>query len=312
MTGVIPRSATMVLVSTRQVLLLALGVVAVSFSAIFIRLSHAPALSIALYRNAISAAIVLPPMLVLRRAEVKRLTRTQLALALLAGAILAAHFALWISSLSRTTIAASVVLVTTSPVFVAVGARVLFGERISRRALGGILVAVAGAGVVSGGGFSLSGRAFQGDILALLGAVAAAGYFLAGRHLRQDLSLLAYVGLVYASCTIALVPMALAGHAPLAGFPPSTWGLFLLMAIVPQMLGHTVFNYLLKDVDATLVAIAIMGEPVGSTLLALVFFAEVPPWTAVAGGALILAGIYVAVTVQARMVRPTGVAVPLE
>src|SRR5436309_1480800 len=185
-TGVIPRSATMVLVSTRQVLLLALGVVAVSFSAIFIRLSHAPALSIALYRNAISAAIVLPPMLVLRRAEVKRLTRTHLALALLAG------------------------------------------------------------------------------------------------------------------------------HAPLAGFPPSTWGLFLLMAIVPQMLGHTVFNYLLKDVDATLVAIAIMGEPVGSTLLALVFFAEVPPWTAVAGGALILAGIYVAVTVQARMVRPTGVAVPLE
>ena len=302
----------MVRVSVRQVLLLALGVLAVSFSAIFIRLAHAPALSIALYRNAISAGLVVPPMLVLRRSEVKGLSRTQIALALLAGAILAAHFALWISSLSRTTIAASVVLVTTSPIFVAVGTRVLFGDRISRRALAGILAAVAGAGVVSGGGFALSGRAFQGDLLALGGAVAAAGYFLAGRHLRRDLSLLTYVGLVYASCSIVLVPMALADHAPLTGFAPSTWGWFVLMAMVPQMLGDTVFNYLLKDIDATLVAVAIMGEPVGSTVLALAFFGEAPPWTAVVGGAVVLVGIYVAVTAQARAARPAEVAVPLE
>jgi drug/metabolite transporter (DMT)-like permease len=303
-------------VPIRQTLLLCTGVVAVSFSAIFIRQAHAPAVSIALYRNAFAAAGLLPIVLLRRREELRRLSRGQVGVAALAGAILALHFALWITSLGFTSIAASVVLVTVSPIVVAFASRVLFGERISPRALAGILAGVAGAGVVSGGGFAISTRAAEGDLLAIAGAVAAAGYFVAGRHLRQDVSALTYVGVVYTVCAIVLVPVAALSHSAFTGFPLKTWGLFLLMAAVPQMLGHTVFNYLLRDVSATVVAVSILGEPIGSTLLAMAIFGEVPPWTAVAGGVLIMIGIYVAITGQARARRagdePVPVAVPVE
>jgi drug/metabolite transporter (DMT)-like permease len=201
-----------------------------------------------------------------------------------------------------TTIAASVVLVTTSPIFVAAGARVVFGDRIGRATLGGILVGLFGAAIVSGGDVQLSARAVGGDLLAIGGAAAAAGYFLAGRAIRRDVSLLTYVAVVYTTCAIALLPVALSA-GPLAGFDAKTWWMLVLLAVVPQGIGHTTFNYLLRDVDATVVAISIMAEPIGSTLLAIAFFGEVPPWTAFLGGALILAGIYVAVTAQARTRR---------
>ena len=293
--------------SIRNAALLTTGVIAVSFSAIFIREAHAPALTVALYRNAFSAALVVPVALARRRRELRTLTRGQVVIALGSGALLAVHFGTWIASLSYTTIAASVVLVTASPILVAAASARLFGERTGRTALIGILAGVVGAAVVSGGDlFVLSPRAAGGDLLAVAGAVAAAGYFVAGRRLRQDVSLLTYVALVYTTCAMLLWPAALISGARLTGFPARTWGLFVLMALVPQMLGHTVFNYLLRDVSATVVAISIMGEPVGSTLLALAFFGEVPPWTAVAGGALILAGIYVAVTAQGRERRRTA------
>ena len=291
-------------------MLLTIGVVAVSFSAIFIRQAHAPALTVALYRNAISAAMVLPLAAWLRRGELRAIAPRRVGIAVLAGAILAAHFAAWISSLSYTSIAASVVLVTSSPILVAAASRILYGERIRPATMTGIMVGLAGAGIVSGGGFAISSRAAWGDFLALAGAVAAGGYFVAGRHLRQELSLLTYVALVYTTCALVLLPVVVLSGTRLSGFPAKTWGLFVLMAVVPQMLGHTVFNYLLKEVDATIVAISIMGEPIGSTLLALAFFGETPPWTAVAGGVLILAGIYVAVTAQARGRRT--IPVPVE
>jgi len=236
------------------------------------------------------------------------------AIAVASGALLAIHFGTWIASLSYTTIAASVVLVTASPILVAAASARLFDERVGRTALVGIVAGLAGAAIVSGGDlFVLSARAAGGDLLAVAGAVAAGGYFVAGRRLRRDLSVLTYVALVYTTCAILLWPSALVAGARLTGFPARTWGLFVLMALVPQMLGHTVFNYLLKDVSATVVAVSIMGEPVGSTLLALAFFGEVPPWTAVVGGLLILAGIYVAVTARGRERRRAVQAVtPLE
>ncbi len=289
-----------------------MGVVAVSFSAIFIRLAHAPAVSIAFYRNAFAAALVVPLAVARRRPELRALTGRQRLILTASGGLLAVHFATWIASLSYTTIAASVVLVTASPILVAVASSVLFGERVARRAIVGILVGLAGAAIVSGGDLIVvSGRAAGGDLLAVAGAVAAAGYFVAGRRLRQDLSLLTYVATVYATCALLLWPAAVLSGARLTGFPAKTWGLFVLMALVPQMLGHTVFNYLLKDVSATVVAISVMGEPIGSTLLALAFFGETPPWTAVLGGLLLLAGIYVAVTAEGRARRRQPVT-PLE
>jgi len=288
-------------VTFRQVVLLAVAVVAVSFSAIFIRLAHAPSLTIALYRNAFAAAVMLPLAIVRRPDEFRALTRRQLTIAMGSGAVLAVHFATWISSLSYTTIAASVVLVTASPILVAAAERLLFGEKTARRAMAGILVGLAGVAVISGGDlFVLSRRAAGGDLLALAGAAAGGAYFVAGRTLRREMSLLAYTGVVYATCAALLIPAALMAGARLGGFPAKTWVLLVLMAVIPQTLGHTVFNYLLKEVSATVVAIAVMGEPVGATLLGLAFFGETPPWTAVAGGALVLAGIYVALTAHGR------------
>ena len=289
--------------SFRNGLLLVTGVVAVSFSAIFIRYAEAPSLTIAMYRQVLAAAVVLPLALVLRREEIRTLSRRQLGMAAGSGALLALHFATWIPSVKMTTVAASVVLVTASPIFVAAGSRILFGERVGAITMGGILVGLAGAAVVSGGDFAVSTRAVIGDLLALAGALAAAGYFLVGRRLRQEVSALTYVGLVYATCAFLLWPVAALSGSRLAGFDGTTWAMFVLLALVPQLLGHTIFNFVLKEVSATVVTISVMGEPVGSTLLALAFFGEVPPGTAVVGGVLVLGGIYVAVTAQARATR---------
>ncbi len=295
----------------RQVALLTVGVIAVSFSAIFIRLAHAPSLSIALYRNAFAAAVMLPLAIAKKPGEFRALTRRQVTIAVGSGAVLAVHFAVWISSLSYTTIAASVVLVTASPILVAAAERALFGERTSGKAMTGILLGLAGVAIISGGDLLvLSRRAAGGDLLALAGAAAAGAYFVAGRTLRQEISLLTYAGVVYTTCAVLLLPMAALSGARLVGFPSKTWGLFVLMALIPQSLGHTVFNYLLGEVRATVVAVAVMGEPVGATLLGLAIFGEVPPWTAVVGGVLILAGIYVALNAQARGRRRAAAAVP--
>jgi drug/metabolite transporter (DMT)-like permease len=287
-------------VRSRHIALLALGVLAVSTSAPMIRLADAPPLAVALYRNLFAAAVLLPLAVLRHRDELRSVGRVRAGALAVAGLFLAIHFASWIPSVALTTVAASTVLVTSQPVWAAAGSRLLLGEPVRRSAVVGIVVALAGAVLISGADFAVSGRAFAGDLLALLGAVTAAGYLLTGRRLRRDLSLLVYTGVVYSVCAALLLGASLVVGSPLAGFEPRVWVLFVLMAVGPQILGHTVFNYLLRDLDATVVAVAIMGEPVGASLLALAFFGEVPPWSAVVGGALVLAGIYVAVTAQAR------------
>jgi drug/metabolite transporter (DMT)-like permease len=285
--------------SPRQLALLATGVVAVAFSSILIRLADAPALSIAFYRNAIAAAVVLPLALVRHRGELRSLSARDWSVAVLAGGFLAVHFALWVPSLEYTSVAASTVLVTTQPVWVAlIGGAV--GERVSRRGLLGIALSLIGAVLISGGDLGLSPRAAFGDVLALLGAIMAAAYFLSGRSVRRRLSLVPYVAIAYATCAVLLAAVVGVAGEPFTGFPANVWLLFVLMAVIPQFLGHTVFNYLLADVEASVVAIAVTGEPVGATLLALAIFGELPRWTAFVGGALILAGIYVTISAQAR------------
>jgi drug/metabolite transporter (DMT)-like permease len=285
---------------TRSAVLLAVGTVAVGFAAIFIRLADAPSLSIAFYRNAIAAAILLPLAILRHPGELRGLTRRQVALLALSGAFLAVHFATWISSLALTTVAASVVLVTSAPIFTVAAERVLFGTRVSRRVMVGILLALLGTLVISGGALAVSGRAALGDLLALAGAVAGAGYFLAGQRLRPAVSLLTYAGVVYAICAALLLATVLIAGDPLGGFDAETWWMLLLLALVPQIVGHTTFNYLLADLSATVVAVAVMGEPVVSALLAVAFFGEVPSWATILGGAVLLAGIYVALTSGSR------------
>jgi drug/metabolite transporter (DMT)-like permease len=291
------------------VALLVLGVVSVASSSILIRVAEAPALAVAFYRNAAAAAVLLPIALARHGDELRSLSVREWGTALLAGALLAAHFALWIPSLSYTTVAASTVLVTTQPVWVALIGRAL-GERVGRRMLLGIGLALAGAVLISGGDLGISARAAYGDLLALGGAVAAAGYFLAGRRLRRRISLTTYTGLAYSTTAVILAGAVAVSGTPFAGFEPRVWGLFLLMAIGPQIGGHTVFNYLLGHLEAGTVAVAVTGEPVVASLLALAFFGEVPSWAAVAGGVLILAGIAITIAAETRG-RPVELA-PVE
>jgi drug/metabolite transporter (DMT)-like permease len=285
---------------SRHLGLLALAVLAVSSSAILIRLAEAPALAVSFYRCAMAAAVLLPIALLRHGAEVRSLGRREWVVAMASAAALAAHFALWVPSLSYTSVAASTVLVTSSPVWVALLGRMTIGERVSRVGGAGIALSLAGAAVISWGDVGVSARAALGDALALAGAIAAAAYVLAGRDLRQRMTLLTYAGIVYTGAAALLGAAMLVTSTPFTGYPPDVWGLFVLMTLGPQLLGHTVFNYLLADVEASVVAISVTAEPVGASLLALAVFWEVPSVSAVAGGVLILGGIYVTVAGQAR------------
>jgi drug/metabolite transporter (DMT)-like permease len=287
-------------VSRRQATLLVVGVLAVSFSAVLVVLAgDTPPLAIAFYRCAMAATVLVPLALVHHRDELRGLSRRQWRLALLSGGFLAAHFATWIPSLSYTSVAASSVLVTTQPLWVALFGR-LVGERTSRRAMIGIGVAFAGTIVVAGGDVGGSGRALLGDALAIAGAICGAGYVLSGRNLRQRVSVVPYTAVVYATAAAILAVVLLVSGTPFTGYAPKIWLLFVLITIGPQFLGHTVFNYLLGHLEASVVAIAIMAEPVGATLLAFVILGTAPSVSAVAGGALILAGVYVAIATGTR------------
>jgi drug/metabolite transporter (DMT)-like permease len=267
---------------------------------------------VAFYRTGFAAVLLLLLAIRRHRAELLSLTRRDLVRLIGAGALLAVHFVTWFTSLSLTTVAASTVLVTLQVIFVAAGGWLFLRERIPLAAGVGIAVALGGSIVVSGGDFSASTRAFLGDLLALAGAATAGGYLLAGRALRRRISLLTYAGVVYAACAVLLTPAMLVAGTPFGGYEAADWGFFVALALGPQILGHTTFNFLLRDIDAAVVAVAIMGEPVGASLLALALFGEVPPLTAIAGGAVILAGIYVAITAQARRSDGRVVDAPVE
>jgi drug/metabolite transporter (DMT)-like permease len=286
--------------SSRHAVLLALGVLAVSSSAILIRLADAPALAVSFYRCGMAAGAIVPLALLRHHDELRALDRRAWLVSLLSAGALAAHFALWVPSLSYTTVAASTVLVTSSPVWVALLGRITGRERVTRLGAAGIALSLLGAIVISGGDVTVSVRAAFGDLLALGGAIAAAVYVLAGRELRPRLSLLSYTAIVYAGAAALLAIAMVASGTPFVGYSPRVWSLFVLMTVGPQFLGHTVFNYLLAHVEASIVAIAVTAEPIGASLLALAVLGEAPSPSALAGGALILFGIYLAVSGQAR------------
>jgi drug/metabolite transporter (DMT)-like permease len=199
-----------------------------------------------------------------------------------------------------TTVAASTVLVSTSPLWSAGIARIFLGERLRRTVAIGIGIAFAGAALISGFDFTLSARAFGGDMLALIGAAAVAGHRIVALGPRRRLSLIPFVAIMYGVCSVALLVVVLASGIPLTGFEAETWLWMILIAIGPQVVGHTLFNLLLRDVDPTVLATAIMGEAVGATLLALALFGEVPTAGAIAGGVLLLLGIFIAIRAQSR------------
>jgi drug/metabolite transporter (DMT)-like permease len=289
------------------VLALGVAVLAVSTSAILVRWSDAPNVVKALYRVSFTVG-VLVPLAVRDRASIGQIRRRDGVVAVAAGVALAAHFVLWFRSLDHTTVAASVTLVQAQPAFVAVGAWLLLGERVSRRGAVGIAVALVGmaglsvgrtaAATVRGGATpGVVGTAY-GNGLALLAAVAVAAYYLAGRSLRRRLGVLPYVAVVYTACALALLVVAVTRGVPLLGYPPHEWALFVGMAIGPGVFGHTVINWALGHLESHVVSVTLLGEPLGSTVLAVVLLSEVPTVGTLGGGAVVLVGIYV--TASAR------------
>ncbi len=253
-----------------------IGILAISSASILIRLTAAPALSIAAYRVGVASLLLSPRLFRLRRTP-PHLSRKPLLALVSAGVFLAAHFALWISSLQWTSVASSVALVSTSPLFAGVLSALLLKERPSRRLWTGILVTLAGSLLVTGFDTTLSGTGLGGDLLALGGAVMAAGYLLAGRLARCHLDIGFYAVSVYATAALILTALCLGLKVPLSGFDPRTYQLLILLGVVPQLIGHTAFNWALRFLPATLVAVLTLGEPIGATFLAWLLLREPIP-----------------------------------
>jgi drug/metabolite transporter (DMT)-like permease len=275
---------------------LAVAVVAISTGAVLVRLSDAPSAVAAFYRVFFTTLPLLPVAVWRYRSAFRRIGGRDLLGAALAGVALAVHFAAWFESLAWTSVAASVTLVQSQPLFVAVGAWLLLRERLTRRMLAGILVAVVGMAAMSTGdllgGVLVGPDPLLGNGLAVLGAVMAAGYVLAGRSLRRRVALVPYVVVVYSVCTVCLLVIALLQGGPLVGYPASEWLVFVGLAIGPGLLGHTVINWTLAHLESSVVSVSLLGEPIGATLLAFALLGEDPTVYTVAGGVVVLAGIY--------------------
>ncbi len=276
-------------------LALAGAVTAVSFAGPLVRFSGADALVISAWRLLFSVGIIGTILLARGRfLGPTRLSRKEWALGLGAGALLAGHFWAWIASVQLTTIANSAVLVSTQPLFVAAFSVWFLKEHPAPRQWLGIVVAVIGAGIIGWGDLAIGGTALGGDGLAILASIMAAGYFSIGRSLRQKLDIWAYTGLVYGAAAVILtVGVLVSPDIPLTGYPGQDWAVFLALAAVPMMMGHTGINYALRYLPAYVANLASLGEPVGATIIAWVLPAigEVPPPQTLMGGLLILFGI---------------------
>jgi len=286
------------------------GIIAISTASILIRFAQrdAPSLVIAAFRLTLATLLLLPWLLVRERASLRRLSRAQVAWNVFSGVLLAIHFASWITSLEYTSVASSVVLVSTAPLFVAMLSPVTVREPLTRNLLFGLLFALAGSTLV---GMSdacvvekglacpsleqfFSGTAIKGDALALIGAIAGSGYILIGRYLREKVDLVPYISIAYGSAAVCLVVAGLSAGYSAAGYPARTYLWFILLAVVPQILGHSTLNWALRHLPAAFVSISLLGEPVGSSVLAFAILGEQPGWIKILGALLILTGIAVA------------------
>jgi drug/metabolite transporter (DMT)-like permease len=287
------------------------GIFAVASASLLIRFAQreVSSLVIAAYRMGLSGLILIPFSIPRHNTELRGLSRREFGLAALAGLLLALHFATWILSLEYTSVASSVVLVTTNPLWVALLAPFVLKEKLYPLIVIGLVVALAGTLVIGASDAChqtasglvcppiaefIQGKAFLGDLLALAGAWAGAGYILIGRRLRPKLSLTPYIFLVYGLAGIALITMVAVSGLPAFGFSPIIYLYLLLLALLPQLLGHSSFNWALAHLPASYVSIALLGEPVGASILAAIVLGEFPSGLKLAGVALILIGILIA------------------
>ena len=290
---------------TRDVALMAVAVVGVSLSGPLTAMVVAPVLAIAFWRNAVGAAAMFPVLLTRERSTLRGLRLRDLRSSAVAGLFLAAHFAAWLPSLNMTTVAASIALVTTTPIWTALAARIA-GVRLPAAVWWGLVLAVLGAGLIAGVDVTVSWRAVAGDGLALLGAMAAGGYVLAGARARERLATSAYTVVCYSVCALVLAVAARLVDVPLWGFSARDWWLIAAITVVAQLLGHTLLNLVLSSVGPTVVSLAVLLEVPGSLVVALVLLGQAPPLLALPGMVAVVVGVAMVV----RASRPSTLVEP--
>lgn len=281
------------------------GVVVLSFASVLIKVTPAPSAVIAAGRMVVAVVALSPFALARLPARRQELRGVSLWPMLLAGLFLAVHFALWIESIRRTSVASSVVLVAMNPIFVAALSPLVLRERVSWRLVLAVVLGVVGAAIIAGPQLK-SSAATVGNLLALGGAACAAGYLMAGRSVRPRLSLVSYIYLVYGIAAAVLLVYALATGTRLTGYTGPAWLFIVLLGLGPQLLGHTSFNWALKYVSAPTVAMAVLGEPVGTTFLAWLLLRQAPTAYEAVGGAVVCTGIYLAAVDVPRLSEPAG------
>ncbi len=284
--------------------ILPLGLISISSASVLIKLCDAPPLTIAAYRLGLAVLLLLPFTGSRTLSEMRRLGRRDILAVIASGVFLSAHFAFWVSSLKHTSVASSVVFVTTNPIFIVLASAVFLRERFSAGLLASILAAVCGGFVIAWDDWTGQSGSLYGDFLALLGAVMASGYLLTGRKIRAGMGLAAYITMVYGIAAVLLIGLALVNRDPFFDYSAKTYLLFLLLALVPQMIGHTALNWALKFFTATWVSVLILAEPVGAAILACIILAEYPAANVLAGGALVLLGIYL--SARQENISPPG------
>ncbi|MEC9488597.1 MAG: DMT family transporter [Halanaerobium sp.] len=277
-----------------------IGVLAVSFAAVFIKIAQAPPEIIAFYRLFLATIVISPYVIYKYGREIFRLQAREFFYVFLAGLFLSLHFIFWIDSFNHTSVASSVLILAVEPIFVALISRVAFSEPLYRSLAWGMLLALGGSFIIGYGDFHLGASFLRGDLLALIGTIWAGCYLLVGRRVRRDMEIIPYIFWVYGIASIILGLYAYIKGSPFGGFDTTTWYALVGLALIPTIIGHTFLNWALKHISASLVALSILGEPVGATTLAWLLLGEEPPATSLLGGLVIFAGIYIATSNRGR------------
>ncbi len=280
-----------------------IAILFVSTSAVIVKLSTAPASIIAMYRLLLALFIMLPVVYVKYRHSFKTIQLSDWGYGSLAGISLAFHFILWFESLNYTSVASSVVLVTLQPLFAFIGTYLFFKEKLTLPAVAGGVTAVIGSIVISWGDFRLSGIALWGDLLALTACAMVTGYLLFGQNIRKRLDLIPYTFIVYGIAAVTLVVYNLLLRYPFVSYPAPDWGYFLLLAIFPTLLGHSLLNWAVKWVSVNVISMSILFEPIGASILAYFILGETLHKMQWIGGAIILAGLYLFIRSYKRRIK---------
>lgn len=283
---------------------ISVGIVAVSFASILIKWSTAPASILGMYRLLFTVVLMLP-FLPRYRNDILSLTKSEWTQLLLAGLFLGLHFLFWIGSLKYTTVASSMILLSLQPVFVMMGAFLAFRERTTTPALLGVVLAFAGVVVVSLGDMGQPGETLLGDLLSVLGALAISVNMLIGQRLRVGMSSFVYSFLIFLIAGGMLAIFNLVAGVPFLAYSASEWGLFVLLAIIPTVFGHALFNWLLRYVGASTISISILGEPIGAIILAYFLLGEPITISHILGGTLTMAGVFIFLKTNQVKKRPT-------